>query len=48
MKQEDEERDDEMCPGCGGEEEIISSIRRWSEERYEFLFACVFMVERVG
>ena len=25
--QEDEERADGMCPGCGGEEEIISSIQ---------------------
>ena len=29
-----------MCPRCGREEDIIGSIRIWSEERYEFLFAC--------
>ena len=34
-----------MCPVCGGEEEIISSIRRCSEEIDE-LFDCVFYVRK--
>ena len=33
-----------MCPGCGGEEEIIISIQRRPEVKDEFLFACVFHV----
>ena len=47
-KLEDEERGGGMCPGCGEEEEIISSIQRRSEQRDEFLFACVCMFERGG
>ena len=47
-KQEDEDRSYGMYPGCGGEEEIISSIRKWIEERYELLFTCVCMFERGG
>ena len=35
-----------MCPGCGGEEDIIIQIRRFSVERDEFLFTCVFMFDR--
>ena len=31
-KQEDEDRSDRMYPGCGGEEEIISSIRKCTEK----------------
>ena len=35
-----------MCPGCSVKEEIISSFQRYTEERYEFLFASLFMFER--
>ena len=30
--QEDKEKGDAMCPVCGGEEEVTSTIRRWYEK----------------
>ena len=42
-KQKYEERGDVMCPGCGWEEEILISIRMWTEERCGLLFPFVFM-----
>ena len=47
-KQEGEERCGGMCPGCDGGEDIISSIKIFSKEIYEFLFACISMLERGG
>ena len=41
--QEDEEIGGEMCPGCGGEEEILSSILIWADERDELFFASFFL-----
>ena len=46
--QENEERVGGMFPGCDVQEAIIISTQKCAEERYEFLFAFVFMFKRGG